>query len=160
MGDSMLTIKGQKLETPEEALRLGEKMAAYIENAGKPLEVDVKPWRKKRSDLQNRTLRYGEKILGDELGYTVDEVHHELCCLYFGSEEYKRLDGTIGKRPVRTTTVNEDGERDRITTLDCARMFDFLQAWSANEFGVSIPDPDPNYRERINQEKRKANVET
>lgn len=140
-----------KIETLEGLKSYFGKMRAYVET-GKALELSVRPWRNKRSDLQNRTLRYGEKIVADELGYESDEVHTELCCRYFGSTEYQRIDGTVGHRPLRTTTRNEEGEHDPISTADCARMFDFLQMWASNEFGIVIPDPDPNYRDKIREQ--------
>lgn len=141
----------EKIETVPQLVSYFGKMRAYVET-GKALDLSVRPWTKRRTDLQNRTLRYGEKIVADELGYTTDEVHHEVCCLYFGSEQYKRIDGVTDKRPVRTTTTNEEGERDPISTRDCASMFDFLQGWAMNEFGIHIPDPDPNYRQKIREQ--------
>jgi hypothetical protein len=50
--------------------------------------------------------------------------------------------GAWSKRPVRTTTTNEQGERDVIGKLLMAEFYEFIQRRSA-EVGFDVPDPDP-----------------
>lgn len=147
-----MKLDQQKIESIEGLKSYFGKMRAYVET-GKALELTVKPWRKRRTLKQNSALRYGEGIVAKELGCTIDEIHNELCCLHFGTlGEYRRPDGTTGRKPVRTTTINEGGEHDPISTRDCAVLFDFLQAWAASELQIHIPDPDPDYRKRVREQ--------
>lgn len=99
-------------------------------------EIIVRRWRKKRSNPQNRYY-FGVvcKIIGDHLGYTVDEAHSAIGWEFLRVEEE-------GKPPyVRSTT-----------DLDTEEFNEFLEQvkiWAAKGFGdseekggVYIPDPN------------------
>jgi hypothetical protein len=51
------------------------------------------------------------------------------------------------RRPVRTTTTNEAGERDVVDTVTMARMYDFIQRTAAG-YGIDVPSPDPMWSQR------------
>jgi hypothetical protein len=51
------------------------------------------------------------------------------------------------RRPVRTTTTNEAGERDVVDTVTMARMYDFIQRTAAG-YGIDVPAPDPMWSQR------------
>ena len=57
--------------------------------------------------------------------------------------------GKIYTRPRRTTTTNENGERDVISKKLFAEYYDFIQIVAAEKLGCHVPDPDPNWRAKL-----------
>jgi len=129
--------------------RIKAQLFAFIDRlpAAKAHVVEVGEYRKPRTNKQNSAL-YGlaEKKLMEFMGERGEEarkrIHADLCCGYFG--EVKTL---TGRKPKRTTTKNEAGEDDVLTTEQMADFFDWIQQTAA-EYGCDIPDPDPLYRQR------------
>jgi hypothetical protein len=114
---------------------------------GKSWAIEIKQKTKTRSADQNAALfGVAEKTLGNFLGYQGDDdikdLHRSLCGLFFGT----RVDSLGFVRPIRTTTKNERGERDVISTAVAAEFYNFIQRTAA-EHGCYIPDPDPFWRE-------------
>lgn len=111
------------------------------------VEVTVKRFQKKRSNEQCAALwGVAYPAIGNHCGYRPDDyefLHRELCKLYFG----KVTKPMMGEQPRRTTTTNELGERDVISTLDFARFYEFVQQVAADKLGVVVPDPDKNWRQ-------------
>ena len=110
--------------------------------------------RNERSEQQNRYL-FGlvYQMLSEHTGFECEELHEWFLGSHFGWIEKK-----IPKRPsnpqgfisvpARTTTRDENGERD---VLDWKRFSDFvafIQRFAAQKLGVLIPDPDPDWRDR------------
>lgn len=119
---------------------------------GKDLVVNVKKKTKERSDPQNKALwgcayDYLRKATGNDK----EDLHDYFCGEFFGWKEYE----VMGKRklkPVRTTTTNEAGKRDVISTEELSEFYAFIQQHAA-QGGHYVPDPDPNW---FHEEKRKA----
>ncbi len=110
--------------------------------AKKSWRVEIKEARKERSNDQNAALfGVAYPALTDATGYTPDELHAAFCMRFFGTSEVMVMGQRIA-RPVRTTTTNEAGERDVISTIDFARFYELVQQVGA-EAGVDVPDPDP-----------------
>ncbi len=110
--------------------------------ADKSWQIEVTPLKKPRTNKQNAAhYAVAEGTLAEFCGLRGDEelkaLHRELCCLYFGA-----VDLPIGRRPKRTTTKNEAGERDPISTQQMSDFYAFIQQQAA-EIGCFIPDPDP-----------------
>jgi hypothetical protein len=105
--------------------------------------ITIERARATRSQLQNAW--YWSKILpilSDETGHTVDELH-EICKLRFNSKRLVICDhnGEMkGEERIGLSTT----KLNRLTFADyCER----IREWAAIEFGLDIPDPDPNWRE-------------
>lgn len=113
--------------------------------AGKPCIVTVARFIRTRSNLQNAALwGVAYKTLSDATGHRPAELHEYFCGEYFGWEEYEVF-GLRKKRPRRTTTTNDKGERDVISTLECMGFYEFIQQRAAETVQVNVPDPDPEY---------------
>lgn len=112
--------------------------------ANKSWKVEIKEARKERSSAQNAAL-FGVAYppLSEATGYTPDELHTAFCKKAFGTVEVEVL-GEVERRPFRTTTTNDQGERDVISPDEFARFYDMVQRVGA-EAGVDVPSPDPNY---------------
>lgn len=114
----------------------------------KPWVIEIRQYVKPRSKDQNAALfAVAEKTLADFLGYQgaedMEQLHRGLCGMFFGT----RVDALGIVRPKRTTTKNEAGERDVISTAKAAEFYAFIQQLAA-EHGCFIPDPDPFWREK------------
>lgn len=111
----------------------------------KSWRVEIRENRKERTLDQNAaTFGVAYATIMEATGLEGDaerkQLHRDFCGDFFGW-----VDGPLGHRkPVRTTTTNEHGERDVIDTATMARFYDFIQRTAA-EYGVVVPDPDPLY---------------
>lgn len=106
-------------------------------------QVIIGPIKKERSDLQNRALwGCAYKALRLATGNDPDDLHTYFCGEYFGWHEYEVM-GATRKRPIRTTTKDENGKRDVITTMQLSDFYAFIQQRSAETVGIYVPDPDP-----------------
>jgi hypothetical protein len=112
---------------------------------GKPHVVKVERWRKERSDLQNRALwGVAYKTLSDATGHDPEDLHTYFCGEFYGWEEYEIM-GQIRKRPKRSTTKDEHGKRDVVSTVMLSDFYAFIQRRSAETVGIYVPDPDPEW---------------
>ena len=109
----------------------------------KSWRIEITKEVKARTSKQNRTL-YGlaEATLADFCGYegSVERkaLHLYLCKEFFG----RSPSDPLGLMPIRTTTKNEQGEQDVISTEVANGLFAFIQRLAAKQ-GCYIPDPDP-----------------
>ena len=121
-------------------------------------QLTLEPYRRERSNQQNRYLRgVCAKLLSDHTGYEVDEVYEYLLGSYFGWRQErcpKTPSNPRGVRdlPVRSTTRNEDGEREVLKDREFWDFVEWIQRFGA-QHGVMIPDPDPSYRREEVQER-------
>ncbi len=127
---------------------LGKQLAALP--LDKAWSVDVKEWKPKRSDAQNRYLNgVCYKIISEAIGYERDEVSEFLCGTFWGWKD-KRVPKKpsnptgIESIPLRTTTVNEAGKRSVLSKLEFSDFVSFVQRFAASK-GLFIPDPDPDH---------------
>lgn len=115
-------------------------------SAGKMWKVTVSLYRRDRSGLQNNALwGVAYKIISDETGYELEEVHDYFLRKHFGAVE-KWVFDDCQKKPRRTTTTNEKGEKDLLTTVEFNEYYETIQRIAAIEIGVVVPDPDPALR--------------
>lgn len=110
--------------------------------------ITIEPERKARTLAQNRaSFGPAYKILMDHIGLSgakeKEGLHRHMCALYWGTKP-SQMPGI--ETPVRTTTTNEDGERDVISIDEFRAFYDFIRLQAA-EVGAYIPDPDPLWNE-------------
>jgi hypothetical protein len=114
---------------------------------GKELRVEVCEYRKRRSDAQNNALwSIAYPALEKATGHGVNDWHE-----YMLGEKYGWVETNLfGKRklkPARTTTTGYNGEDCKLSTVEFAEFFSFIQQ-RAMENGVYIEDPDPMHSQR------------
>lgn len=111
----------------------------------KAWRITIGPVKKERSDLQNRALwGCAYKALYDATGNDPEDLHEYFCGEYFGWKETRILSRRRLK-PKRSTTRDENGKRDVISTRDLSDFYAFIQRRAAETVGVYVPDPDPNW---------------
>lgn len=140
------------VEARERRSARAQRVATFLSGLDprKPWEVVVRPFRRSRSNQQNRYERgVACLLLSQATGYEVDEIHEYLCGTYFGWKAQacpKTPNNPKGIRdvPVRTTTTNAQGEREVLNKQDFADFVAFIQRFGAKH-GCYIPDPDPEY---------------
>jgi hypothetical protein len=114
-------------------------------------DVTVEHHKREATDKQRRALfGVAYKALMDHIGLRNNEkdyLHFDMCKRYFG----ERI--TVGgiHVPVRTTTTDEDGKKNKLTTIEQLDFYAFLQQFGA-EHGCYVPDPDPFWREKAERE--------
>lgn len=112
----------------------------------KSWQLVVEEFVPERTLQQNKTtfgLAY--KRIMDAVGLSGDaekkRLHHDMCGDYFGW-----TDGPLGhRRPVRTTTTNERGERDVLDRHEMGKFYEFIVR-TASEYNIVIPDPNPFWK--------------
>lgn len=126
------------------------RIARHIVEAypGSELECIVRKRKRERSDPQNHAL-FGVayppvmEFCGLSGAAEKDELHETFCGDYFGWVVYD-VRGHKKRKPRRTTTKDENGKRDVLSTVDFMEFYAFVQRKSA-ELGVFVPDPDPEW---------------
>lgn len=140
----------QFLLPPEDRMEAIRRINRFLRDAlpGKRLEVSVRQYKPPRSSAQNRAL-FGcaYKALGEQMGLSgakeIDQIHEVFCGEFWGWQEYQVL-GQRKKKPKRTTTTNEAGEREVISKTLFCEFYDFIARKSA-EYGYVIPPIDPEW---------------
>ena len=124
--------------------------AAYLEQM--PLdgsvEVEFRPVTKKRSSKQNAALwACAYPPLMESMGLRGErdrlELHEYFLGEMYGWKEYYILNKKK-VRPVRTTTVDEDGNKNLLSKHEMSEFYNFIQQRAADN-GIYVPDPDPMY---------------
>lgn len=143
--------------------RVIPRIAAYL--AGLPDKkahrIIVKQEADDRTTQQNRYLNgVPYKLLGEHFGYERDEISEQMCGQRWGWRQ-KRVPKTPNNRrgirdvPMRTTTTDENGERDVLDTREFWEYVEFLQRFGA-KYDVFIPDPDPSYKHLQREQEEQA----
>lgn len=113
----------------------------------KSWRIEVTAHRKTRTTEQNAALwGVAYPALAEATGQPVNDWHEYMLGEYFGWVEYS-LFGKRKLRPARTTTTGFNGEDSKLSTVEFADFYDFIQRRAA-ENGISVPDPDPFWREQ------------
>lgn len=124
------------------AKRVAVMLANFL--PGAKLKVTIERDCAKRSDLQNKALwGCAYKALSEQTGNDPEDLHTWACGSFWGWEEFEVM-GMRKRRPRRTTTTNEHGDRDVIGTLLMAQLYEHIQQQAA-VMGFDVPDPDPNW---------------
>ena len=113
----------------------------------KDWQVSIDPYRKPYSAKQRKSMfGVAYAALMDYAGLEGEqdkrELHSFMCREYFG--EYADKFGN--KHPKRTTTKDENGEKNPISVAEQLKFYAFLQRKGA-EVGCYVPDPDPFHAE-------------
>jgi len=99
---------------------------------GKEYDCTIERHKVKRSLDQNALYWLWNKCIGNELGYTKDDVHNLLATKFLGMKKIKDFDGGWIEVPMETKT------------LDTAQFTDYLnriQVFASAELGIILPDP-------------------
>lgn len=109
----------------------------------KAWRIVIEPYRRKRSRKQRNSLfGVAYKAIMEATGLEGDkekeQLHSNFCGDFFGWAH-----GPLGQpRPLRTTTVDQDGNPNEIDRKTAIRMYQFIQRTAA-EYNIDVPDPDP-----------------
>lgn len=93
--------------------------------------VDIKPYKRNRSQAQNRTMWMWYGAIADHVGSTPEEVHEEMKVRALGIES-KIVAGQVLIRPKSTTELDVEG---------MSRFMEAIQQLAA-ELEVELPMPD------------------
>ena len=109
-------------------------------------QVDIRLQEKPRTDKQNRSLwGVAYPAIMEAMGLQGEEgrqyLHNLFCREYFGEIVIDVL-GEKYTRPRRTTTTDENGKKDYVSTEVMIDFYSFIQRKAA-DFGIYVPDPDP-----------------
>jgi hypothetical protein len=135
----------------ERALQLAHQILAGLD-ATRAWQVTIEPVKVTRTIQQNRYLNgVAYKLISDKTGYERDEIHEYFLGLFFGWKTKRvprKPSNPKGEEsvPVRSTTTNESGEHDVLSTEDFWKYVEFLQRFAAQKLQLIIPDPDPMSR--------------
>lgn len=119
--------------------RIADNLRAFVMSAlpGKELRVEVCEYRKRRSQDQNAALwGVAYKTLSDATGNDADDLH-TFFLGEWGGWEVITVMGQQRRVPKRRSS--------KLTTVEFADFYAFIQRRSAETVGVYVPDPDPLY---------------
>jgi len=140
----------QPKENPDRVLK---EIVVFVRSlpTEKPWVVEIKRLVKERSNPQNAALwGCAYKYISTETGNDAEDLHTYFCGENFG---WKVVDivGSQKRKPIRTTTHSESGERDVISTEALSEFYDFIQRRCAEALGLQVPDPDPDWKKRMRE---------
>ena len=119
--------------------RIADNLRAFVLSAlpGKELRVEVSEYRKHRSRDQNAALwGVAYKTLSDATGNDPGDLHTFFLGEWAGWEVVDVM-GQKRRVPKRRSS--------KMTTVEFAEFYAFIQQRSAETVGVYVPDPDPFY---------------
>lgn len=102
----------------------------------KPQRITVEPEKKERSTTANARHRLLMGMAADHVGITNEEMHQEMLMRYFGEKQVETVPGKFVRRPIRTTTTNERGERDVLDPIKFRLFADSSESFIAESLGI------------------------
>ena len=121
-----------------------DRYCAFLQAQPLPLEVSSRPWKKTRSNEQNALL-FGVVYppIAEAMGYTVEDIHEYMLGRHFGWVDAKvpktpRNPDGLESRPFRTTTRDETGKRNVLSTAEFSKFLDTVERVAA-QAGVFVP---------------------
>lgn len=141
------------LIAPKERRELvAERLKRFVLEAlpGKRLRITIEEDKSTRTSQQNRYLHgVAYARISEATGFEPEDVAEFCCGSYFGWVTVKcpktpsNPNGTKDV-PVRTTTKNEEGQRDVLKWDAFGDYVAWIQRFGARK-GILIPDPDPEW---------------
>lgn len=120
---------------------------AFVQAQSLPLEVECKPWKRARTNEQNALL-FGVIYppIAEAMGYPVDGdngIHAFMCGTHFGwvdkaVPKSPRNPEGIASFPFRTTTRDENGKRNVLSTVEFSKFLDTVDRIAAKA-GIFVP---------------------
>ena len=110
---------------------LTDDLSRVIASAKLGVEVEINPLEEMRTRQQEKYYRKWCRHFADYCGMTPDEMHEEMLCTAYGSEEVQTKFG-LRRRPVRRSSDAKRG--------DYSKLIDALIRISA-DMGFSVPPP-------------------
>lgn len=108
-------------------------------NLDKPLSVEIKLYRKNRTLAQNRLLFMWLTIIGNDLGYHVEEIHAIMKDKFLSSE----IVVFQGKGfQVSPSTAN-------LNTKEFTEYLNRIELFANSELGIILPHPEEIYWEAM-----------
>lgn len=115
--------------------------------------LSIEEAKSERSLQQNKYL-FGcaYELISKAQGYEKMDLHEDFLKRHFGvklKKVPKCRDYPEGLKevPLRTTTTDENGRRSVLGKIAFAEFVDFVQRYSAEYYGVVVPDPDPDWQD-------------
>lgn len=124
-----------------------EQLAILAEHyeAGKPVNVRLTIARPERSIPELRYLHaVPYAMLSEAMGFERDEIAEYLLGMYFGWKNKRLPGGRVSETPLRTTTKDEEGNRDVLSGEAFWAYINWIQRVGARH-GLVIPDPSKEY---------------
>lgn len=103
---------------------------------GKRVEITIEVVKSTRSIKQNRLWWLYIKIIADEIGYDKNELHEMAKFKFLKKEAVIESTGEVMPYIGSTAKLNKS---------DFAELVNNLQRWSAETFGIVLPDPQEQF---------------
>ena len=108
-------------------------------NIEKPIAVSIKPYKPNRSAAQNRLLWKWLTIMGNDLGYTKDELYVVMGDMFLGYIEIECMGKKISQL-VSTSSLKVKPFAEYLTRIE---------RFAASELGIVLPNKDDEYFEAM-----------
>lgn len=118
---------------------------ARLIHPGKAVNVRFTIARPERSIPELRYLHaVPYAMLSEAMGFERDEIAEYLLGMYFGWKKKRLPGGRVSETPLRTTTKDEEGNRDVLSGEAFWAYINWIQRVGARH-GLVIPDPSKEY---------------
>lgn len=99
-------------------------------------KVEVKEYRQKRSNNQNALYWKWLNILGDELGYTTEELHEAIKSKFLGKETRKTIFGEEYEALKSTTKLNTKDFSELMNKVEQLALMHDIRLPSPDYYGL------------------------
>lgn len=114
---------------------------AVVFSSDVPWEVTIRKYARKRTLPANNYLwGVAYTLMSDESGYGKEELHEIMCGKFFGTKVVEVM-GVKKRLPNRSTTTNENGDDDVLSTAEFAEFVDFVIREASEHMDLAIPAP-------------------
>jgi hypothetical protein len=105
----------------------------------KPWKIEIKPYKKNRSNSQNRLYWQWMTCIGNEIGYESEELHAIMADKFLPDVfvEYG------GKQ------IKQDKSTSRLNTKEFTEYLERIDRFSVQELGIMLPSPEDIYYEAM-----------
>lgn len=104
-----------------------QRLKQFLDARKLPFQVDVGAIREQRTVSQNSRLFALHTMVAKETGNTVEDMHEEALCRFFGYREVTMPTGWIKRIPLKRSSQREKKE--------FAEFMESTEAWYATDFG-------------------------
>lgn len=105
-----------------------QRLIQWLSKFALPFQVDVGAIREQRSLPQNARLFALHQMVAKETGNSVEDMHEEALCRFFGYKEVTMPTGWIKRIPLKRSSTRDKRE--------FAEFMEATEAWYATDFGI------------------------
>ena len=130
------------IKTDADKIKAHEKIDGL--SLDKPWQIEIKPYKKNRTIAQNKLYWQWATYIGNEIGYTKDEMHAILADMFI-PDVFIEYAGKV---------IIQDKSTSRLNTKEFTEYLEKIDRWAVIELSIVLPSPEDLYYEAMGISKK------